>query len=238
MAYLYRHIRLDKNEPFYIGIGSDINYNRAFSLKNRNKYWKNIISKTEWLVEIILDDLTWEQACKKEKEFINIYGRKDFNLGTLCNMTDGGDGAFNPSLETRIKLSESKKGKKNPIFNKPRTENWYKAMEKFKGKGNPNYGKTIPDYQKEILRKAQLGRIKSIEEKKILSLKNKGKKRTKDFCKKMSDINKNKIRVFDSNTGIFYDSITQAASILGINRRTLNAKLLGIINNNTSLKKL
>lgn len=28
MAYLYRHIRLDKNEPFYIGIGSDSNYNR------------------------------------------------------------------------------------------------------------------------------------------------------------------------------------------------------------------
>jgi hypothetical protein len=22
MAYVYRHIRLDKNEPFYIGIGS------------------------------------------------------------------------------------------------------------------------------------------------------------------------------------------------------------------------
>jgi hypothetical protein len=23
MIYLYRHIRLDKNEPFYIGIGED-----------------------------------------------------------------------------------------------------------------------------------------------------------------------------------------------------------------------
>ena len=30
MAYLYRHIRLDTNEIFYIGIGSDINYKRAF----------------------------------------------------------------------------------------------------------------------------------------------------------------------------------------------------------------
>ena len=29
MAYLYRHIRLDKNEPFYIGIGSDTNFKRA-----------------------------------------------------------------------------------------------------------------------------------------------------------------------------------------------------------------
>ena len=29
MAYVYRHIRLDKNEPFYIGIGSDKEYKRA-----------------------------------------------------------------------------------------------------------------------------------------------------------------------------------------------------------------
>ena len=31
MAYIYRHIRLDKNEPFYIGIGSDVEgkYKRA-----------------------------------------------------------------------------------------------------------------------------------------------------------------------------------------------------------------
>jgi hypothetical protein len=29
MAYLYRHIRHDKNEPFYIGIGSDNNYKRS-----------------------------------------------------------------------------------------------------------------------------------------------------------------------------------------------------------------
>jgi hypothetical protein len=43
MAYLYRHIRLDKNVPFYVGIGkSDLNFNRAYSNKNRNTYWKNI----------------------------------------------------------------------------------------------------------------------------------------------------------------------------------------------------
>lgn len=30
--YLYRHIRLDKNEPFYIGIGSEkFGFNRAIS---------------------------------------------------------------------------------------------------------------------------------------------------------------------------------------------------------------
>ena len=39
MAYLYRHIREDKNEPFYIGIGSDSTYKRANQTKKerRNK---------------------------------------------------------------------------------------------------------------------------------------------------------------------------------------------------------
>ena len=35
MAVLYRHIRIDKNEPFYIGIGDK--ENRAYSHKGRNK---------------------------------------------------------------------------------------------------------------------------------------------------------------------------------------------------------
>jgi hypothetical protein len=95
MAYLYRHIRLDKNEPFYIGIGSDDegNYVRAHHNHNfRNRHWKNITSQTPYEIEIVLDNLTWEQACEKEKEFISLYGRSDKNIGTLCNMTDGGDG--------------------------------------------------------------------------------------------------------------------------------------------------
>jgi hypothetical protein len=33
MVYLYRHIRLDKNEPFYIGIGSDKQYKRSNKIK-------------------------------------------------------------------------------------------------------------------------------------------------------------------------------------------------------------
>jgi hypothetical protein len=35
MAYLYRYIRLDKNKPFYIGIGSDNKgqYKRAYNKK-------------------------------------------------------------------------------------------------------------------------------------------------------------------------------------------------------------
>jgi hypothetical protein len=113
MAYLYRHIRLDKNEPFYIGIGSDSRLKRAFEQSRRNKYWYNITNKTDYEVDILIDDLTWEEACEKEKEFIELYGRRDINTGTLVNLTGGGDGAYKtvPSIETRNKLSLKAKGK-------------------------------------------------------------------------------------------------------------------------------
>lgn len=95
MAYVYKHTRLDTNEVFYIGIGTQDKYKRAFSLIKRNKFWQNIVSKTDFLVEIIQDGLSWEEACKKEKETIKKIGRRDLGLGTLVNMTDGGDGTFN-----------------------------------------------------------------------------------------------------------------------------------------------
>ena len=93
MAYIYRHIRLDKNCVFYIGIGSDKNYKRAHNKINRTKFWKNV-AKHGYEVDIVLDNLTWEEACEKEKEFIALYGRLDLNNGTLVNMTDGGEGVM------------------------------------------------------------------------------------------------------------------------------------------------
>lgn len=121
MAYVYRHIRLDKNEPFYIGIGADNDYKRAYSFKQRNRYWNHIVNKHEYEVEILMDNLTWENACKKETEFIALYGREDLNLGTLTNLTNGGDGmfGFKFSDESKRKMSISQKNKK-PITEETR----------------------------------------------------------------------------------------------------------------------
>ena len=109
MAYLYRHIRLDTNEPFYIGIGSDedYKYERAYCLDNRNKYWRNIVKSSGYEVEIMLDGLTWVEVCSKEVEIIKLYGRKDKGLGPLSNMTDGGEGVpgMRHTDETKLKIS-------------------------------------------------------------------------------------------------------------------------------------
>lgn len=92
MAYVYRHIRLDKNEPFYIGIGkSDLDYYRAYETYNRNEIWKRIATKAEIEVEILIDNISYEEAKEKEVEFIKLYGRINQKTGCLANMTEGGD---------------------------------------------------------------------------------------------------------------------------------------------------
>jgi hypothetical protein len=112
MAYVYRHIRLDKNQPFYIGIGSDKQYQRARCKQKRNNIWNKIINKTDYRIDIVMDDLTWEEACEKESEFICLYGRININTGILCNLTDGGEGANGAVRSNDVKkhLSELRKG--------------------------------------------------------------------------------------------------------------------------------
>jgi len=111
---VYRHIRLDKNIPFYIGIGKDIN--RPYNKKDRSIFWKSIINKTEYTTEILFENLTKEQAIDKEVEFIELYGRVDLKTGTLCNMTCGGEGTgkLNEDLEfiRRRKIISTLTGRK------------------------------------------------------------------------------------------------------------------------------
>jgi hypothetical protein len=123
--YVYIHIRKDKNEVFYVGIGNKKNYGRAFEFRKdkRNQIWWKVYCKTEIDVKIIHDNLSKIESSNKETELIKKYGRKDLSEGTLTNMTDGGDGIWNckRSNHTKMILSEQKKGEKNPQFGKKQT---------------------------------------------------------------------------------------------------------------------
>ena len=100
--YLYRHTRLDKDEPFYIGIGTKrrdreaktnkTEYQRAYAKSGRNNVWKNITVKTDYEVEILLESDNYEFIKQKETEFITLYGRINKKSGILANLTDGGEG--------------------------------------------------------------------------------------------------------------------------------------------------
>lgn len=184
MAYVYRHIRLDKNEPFYIGIGSDNrNYLRAKNKDSRNKFWKNVASKTKYEIEILFDNLTISQAKEKEKEFIALYKRK-FDGGTLTNLTLGGEGQFGciKDEEERLRIKERAiKRWANPIF---------KEMMKSKLKG-----RKLPPVSEETKKKQSLttkgrkGNPLTEQAKEKLRLHNLGKKHsaeTKLKCKEAS----------------------------------------------------
>ena len=169
-CYLYRHIRKDTNEVFYVGIGTVLRrsknnknlrlyYSRAYTSNDRNNYWRNIVNITEYEVEILLESDDYEFIKQKEIEFIALYGREDLGKGSLVNLTDGGEGK-NPSEESRRKTSEAQKGEK---------AYWY--------------GKKASEETREKLREARLGdknhfylKSHSVETKQKMSIKSSSKK--------------------------------------------------------------
>jgi hypothetical protein len=183
MAIVYRHIRLDNNEPFYIGIGKG--YKRAFEKQKRNNYWRNVVNKTDYKVDILFDDLTWEEAQLKEIEFINIYGRKDIKTGTLVNLTNGGEGC-----NGRIFTQEQRRsiGDKNRIH---------------------NLGKKLTKEHKDKIAKSTTGRKQTKETIQKCRLLNTGdlnpmygKSHSEESRKKISE--NSSIPIIDLETGIFY----------------------------------
>lgn len=158
MAVLYRHIRLDKNQPFYIGIGNS--KHRASKRGNRNDIWNNIVAKTKYISEIIFEDLTWEEACKKEKEFIHLYGRiKDG--GILANITLGGEGVVG------LKQSEEAKERARQLMLKNTKDPVY--MDKVKRAASIN-GKN--QAQNQELRQKLMEASNISRRKKVFSLEN------------------------------------------------------------------
>jgi hypothetical protein len=165
MAYVYKHIRKDTNEVFYIGIGKT--KRRPTDKNNRNDRWTKLVNKVGFYAEIIEDGLTWQQACELEIKLIKQYGRRDLNEGSLVNMTDGGDGFVGThseetkaklkqryvSPELRKKLSELKKGKSTGRF----------------GSLNPQYGIPMTDEQKQKISASKKGKPLSENHKRALS---------------------------------------------------------------------
>lgn len=178
MAYVYQHIRLDKNEPFYIGISnSDKNYSRAYSKSksHRNSIWFKIYEKTNYKVEILEDRVPFDEARKKEIELIKKYGRIDLGTGILSNMTDGGDGTINVACKYRLKVIQKAMDGEiikiwDSILDTEKVGNYdmgavYNACI---GKTNQSYGfkwEFVDDEKRKIAEKNRLDRKRKTKEK-------------------------------------------------------------------------
>ena len=217
MAYVYQHIRLDTNEPFYVGIGSDSSYKRAREKSRRNSIWNKIVSKTPYDVIILFDNLSWEQACSLEKELIASLGRIDSNKGSLSNLTNGGEGTLGVikvfSEETRQKMSESAKGNKNMLGRLFSDEHKKRLSESHKGF-------KVSDETKIKIGKAskgnkhRLGRKITEEHKNALHSAWKGRTHSNETKRKISE--KFGIKIKESNTGKVYNSIKELSELIKV----------------------
>jgi hypothetical protein len=143
MKLVYRHIRLDTNKVFYIGIGNE---KRPYS-KRRNKHWQNVINKTDYIVEVIAENLSLEDACELEMFLISEYG-----IENLTNINCGGEGQFNPDAETRYKIGSGQRGKKHSEqtrmkMSKSQEGRKHSQESKFKIKENHKMAKIVLDLQ-------------------------------------------------------------------------------------------
>lgn len=115
--YVYRHVRLDTNEVFYVGKGT-VNqklgnlktfYSRAFYKGcKRNSFWKSVVNKTPYSVEVLFQSIDEELVFKKEIEFIKLYGRRDLCQGTLVNFNNGGRDGRNKIIQEYSKIKMRK----------------------------------------------------------------------------------------------------------------------------------
>lgn len=117
--YVYVHRKKTNNEIYYVGKGRN---RRAWVLSKsaRNLLWNKIHNKHGTVVEIILSNLTEEQAHSIEKDYILFYGRRNNKTGVLANMTDGGEGTtgFVASDEYKKNVSERYSGESHPRYDK------------------------------------------------------------------------------------------------------------------------
>lgn len=187
--YLYLHIRPDKNQIFYVGIGTKkknhgktlkAEYSRAYAFSKgcRTGRWRNVynLCKKKIKVEIVCEGKTIKEIKKKEIELIAFYGREDLGKGTLVNFTDGGDGTegWVPTEKTKKAIGDANRGRKH-------TEETIALMsEVHKGiKFTEEHKKKIGDRHR--------GKTVSAATRKKLSKKSKGRKHTKKAKLKMSE---------------------------------------------------
>ena len=129
MSDFYTYLWLrEDGTPYYAGKGST---DRAFE-EHR------FCGPPPPIERIIIQPHTSENAAfAAEKFLIAYYGRKDIGTGILCNMTDGGEGFGG--------VRRSK-------------ESYVKAGAKMRGALNPNFGKTMPQEQRDAISASRKGK--------------------------------------------------------------------------------
>lgn len=224
---VYAHKRKSDDQVFYIGIGQP---NRPQYVHGRSDFWKNYTNKHDWYVEILAENLHWDDACKMEVDLISKYGRRDKGEGPLLNQTKGGDGVIDRVIsdEQRKKLSESAKARWDAMSDDERKKNnarllKYVSQPMSKKAYEVHMKKVTSEEWKKKMRERLLptlyGREWSDERRKSWSEHMKGRlKGGKHVFAKA---------VLNTDTGEVYESVSTAVEILGFSRAYIQRCLRG-----------
>lgn len=84
---VYLHRKKTNNEIFYVGKGKK---HRPYQKSSRNAFWRSVVSKHGYIVEIVESGLQEWYALELETDLINLYGKRQDGDGILVNLADGG----------------------------------------------------------------------------------------------------------------------------------------------------
>lgn len=208
---VYKHLKSDLSEPFYIGIGT---IKRAYSKSERSVLWNRYFKKYGLIVEIIKSDITHKEAKEEEMRLIRQYGRIDNKTGILVNHTDGGEGMRGviPSAKlinsSRIRAIENNPMKKQ--CNRDKASMWMKGRIVSNETKRKHYEKWLGKKPPFILNGTHYSRS--------------------------GGDNNNARKVIDTISGTIYGTVTEAAKAANIKRVAFTMMLRGNKRNITSFK--
>ena len=213
---VYKHTNTE-NGKVYIGItGDDPESRWAKGLRYQaNAHFTSAIKKYGWdgfNHEVVIDDLTCEEASRKERELIAYYNSANREYG--YNIALGGFGRDSVSDETREKMRQSHLGARNHNYGKPKTE----EQRRKTSESNKRYWAEHP-------RPKGFKRPPEFSQKLSASLKGRkcpceGKKRDRATIEKL--IKANSKAVLCIETGAVYPSAKVAEIETGVNRATIS----------------
>jgi predicted GIY-YIG superfamily endonuclease len=198
MALVYGLHRINDATIRYVGLTTKSIERRFYEHQHSAKSGKNqpvykwMRKYNDITFTVLANNLTKEEAVAKEIELIAFYE-------DLLNCTDGGDGLINPSIATRKKMSDAKKGK-------PASNQAIEAARLI------NTGRKMPPEFGEKTRQRLLGtklsletRLKISEATKGRIAHNKGKSPSIEVRAKMSKGQLNRVKLECPKCGTFSD---------------------------------
>lgn len=168
-AYVYVHIRASDGTVFYVGKGTK---RRAWNRRNRNPWWRSTVAKHGLEVAIVKDGMSESCAFSLERALIRAYS------GTLCNLTDGGEGAsgYRHTEETKEIMRAMKIGYAPKV-----------PIESIRAAARKRVGTKMSDEARAKMSAAWEGRIITDEWRANISKAHKGRKHSPEHVKNQAD---------------------------------------------------